>query len=297
MKKFLGVLVAGVVLNLAGLFAVMPRSVGAAACANVSSFGAVTVSLPVLEHIKDRVIWLRMQSAEGDAKVQVEVNSADCLQIGGQTERSDTWQWFTVKSGQGDVVPYTFTRHDGNMLKIIGVKPGVRVDKVLVTDSLCVPQDFGNNCQAGGAEMVVAEEQDFIILPQVSGPIQGRVKLSDTPERNRSQLKEVSYRVAGQVVQRSADGIEFDTNRVKNGTHTVYITTMLQDGSQIKEQIVVEIKNPENPFTAFVRWAKLNQQGLKIGLLIIIGIVVLLVLARLALARRKKRRVRLFHGL
>lgn len=298
MKKLAGIIAVSVLAITAVIPFLMPKNAAAAACANVSSFGAVALEVPLLEHIQERMIWIRMQASNDSAMVRLEVNNQDCLDIGGSAEQSDSWQWYTQRSNDGRAVPYSFARHDNNKITVIGTQPGVRVDKVLITDSSCVPQDFGNNCQAANAELISAEDQDYAILPPpVSGPLQGKVKLSNTPEQNRQQIKEVVYRVAGQIVQQSPNGFLFDTIRVKNGTHTVYITTTLQDGTQIKEMTVIEVKNPENPLTSFLRWAKLNQQALKTGALLAAGLIVVAVIVRIAVARRKRRRVRLFHGL
>lgn len=285
------------------LFAVLapfalPDSVYAAACANVSSFGAVTVHLPTLEHIKDRVIWIRMQSPEDSVRVLAEVSAKDCLEISGQSQPTNTWQWQTVRDSGGTAVPYSFGQHDDNTIKIIGVQPGVRVDRMLITDTKCVPQDFGNNCQAVGAKLATAEEHDYTVLPSPnSSPLHGKVQLSDTPTQNQGNLKEVTYSVAGTVVQQSAYGLVFDTSRLQNGTHTVYITTTLQDETQIREMVVVTIKNPHNPLTPLVRWAKLNQQALKTAGVITLGLLAGIILIRVVLIRLRKRRVRIFHGL
>lgn len=287
-------IIAGLLLPSFVVFASQPAS--AAACANTSEFGTSVLQVPKLPSTNDRVLWVRMQAPNESSKVLVEVNEADCLEIGGYEYQPGTWAWQAYRDQSGAVVPLSFDSDSDNVVKVIGVSDGVKVDRILITDNSCLPVDFGNNCQ-NSVSLIEDQQAVTALLPPSNDPVSGKVRLSQTPEDNIGELKQVSYTVNGQVVQTSNAPEYFDTTLIGNGKHTVYITTKLADGNEIREMVDLEVKNPQNAFSPIVRWLKLNKHSLLIGLGILISLVLLVVASRKFISGTRKRRERKFWGM
>lgn len=288
---------------LGGLLAVLvvavafftPKTVDAAACANVSSFGAVTLALPKLPVQEDRVIWVRLQALTPADTVLVQVNNDECLQVGGFAQAPGQWTWQTYRLGEA-IQTVDFPNETQNRLKVIGTSDGVRIDRVVVTGRDCVPQDFGANCQQVEAVQDVGDDA-IIQLPSPSNDaVQGEILLSSTPDKYKSQLASVAYIVDGQTVQESSTPRPFDTTRIANGKHTVQVVTTLKDGKTIRESAVIVVANAENILTPLVRWLRLYldtivRVGAAMGMLLLVFLA-----AKLYRRTRLKRRERRFHG-
>ncbi len=273
---------------------IYPDKLSAAACANTSSFGAVSYNLPQLSNTEDQAIWLRLKSENPESKLLVEINGNECIEIGDFNDSGDGWFWQTYRR-EGQIVPISFSSANGNTLKIIGISEGIKLDRILVTDKDCRPQEFGNGCYSDGSNN---SKDDVIILPPVSdGPISGRIGLSTTPTENLSQLSKVSYMVNGIVVQESVNDSGFDTTLVENGKYTIYITTTLKSGEVIREMMPVEIKNPENAFSLIIRWIRINRRSVSIVAGTVFLLLAIILISRLHSRYRKNKRERSFRGI
>lgn len=283
----LGLLVGGLV------FAGSPTA-RAAACANVSSFGSIILQVPDLPNDEDQALWIRMQGNKDD-QVLAEINGTECLEVELKEDTNDQWTWQTYEKG-GELQPIPFDKKAGNTIKLIGLNSGLKIDRVLLTAIDCVPQDFGNNCQTG-IDLQTGDGDNVTALASPDGPISGKVELSTTPQANKSDLSELKYSVNGQAIQISNQPAPFDTTLLENGQYTVYITTRLNDGTEIKEMIAVDIRNPENALSPIIRWAKLNKSSIKLVSIAVLGLIVLAVAIKLARNYRKSKRERTFRGL
>lgn len=268
-------------------------SVAAVGCSNVSTFGAVTLDLPRLPATEARAIWVRMEAPAPDAKVLVQVNEDYCLQVGGHNQEAGQWSWQSARDN-GSVQLINFPKADKNTLKVIGVSDGVKVDRAVITEADCVPQDFGANCQRVQA---ISQQVEVTELPPPSTePLNGQILLSATPQKYQDQLENLEYVVDGRTVQESDKVVAFDSTRLPNGKHTVNIVMTLKNGDVLRESTVIEVNNPENAFTPLVRWMKINSSVL-LRILAVIGLLTLLaVVARLTRRRRRTKRERSFHG-
>lgn len=110
----------------------------AAACANASSFGAVSFDVPDLSRPVDQKLWLRVQAPLSGGRLLVEINQADCVEVN-LAPSGGKWAWQSH-----DV---SFVTATNNTLKLIGVTDGAKVDRVLLVEQDCTPQDLGDNCQ------------------------------------------------------------------------------------------------------------------------------------------------------
>ncbi len=267
----------------------------AAACANVSSFGAVTLQIPELSAHQDQLLWVRVQGASGD-RLLVEINGSECHELTLQEHSPDTWSWQTLQADGGARL-LTFPAAENNFLKLIGLSNGLRVDRVLVTKPDCTPEDFGNNCRMGSVALTSGETPEVTALPAPKEPLNGFAHLSPTVQNAGDEITALTYTVGGQTLQRETSSKPFDTTLLENGRHTVHITTTLRDGEVIREMVAVDIKNPENPLSPVVRWLKHNRASIKaIGVLLLL-IAVSLAVVRMLHHRRRSKRERTFRGL
>lgn len=281
---------------IASLFIVGVTSIDtvSAACNNMSSFGAATYDLVELSNTSNKVLWVRMQSPEAGAKLTVEVGGDQCFEVGGFNAMPNEWSWQTYRNDSA-VLPISFTSPENKTIKLIGTD-NLKVDKLLVTDEVCQPEGRGDNCEQT-ASFADQSLDDYKVLPSPAGPVSGKVLLSNSPQDNSSNLKEVRYVVSGKVIQTSSSAEYFDTTLLSNGGHNVYITTELNNGDEVKELIKIEVDNSENAFSGIIRWIRLST-----GSVVLVGLIVsLLILFAVGLffARKyyRSRRERSFKGL
>ncbi len=294
MKKIGGILIATCMLTV--LFLVSPAvPAQAAACANVSTFGAVSLQLPTLPKKGEYLVWVRLQGPGSTAKVLVELNGSDCLEISGTGLQADSWSWQAYRTG-GQPQTVTLTATEGNSIKVIGTQDGVKIDRVLLTVPGCTPEEFGDNC-AETFEAKASDTGDIRTLPPPSNEaVSGKVVLSNTPFTSGSELSRLDYSAGGRTLQSSEQAEPFDTTRLSNGKHTILIETTLSSGQVIRESTVITVDNPENVISPLVRWIRQRQRSLSVVVLAagaVSGAAVLIIMLRRVYLQRRERR---FHG-
>lgn len=277
------------------LFFISNNKVSAETCLNTSSYGSVTLNIPELSDKNSRLIWVRMKAPEPSNKVLLQVNETDCLDL--KTQDTNNWNWVTYNP-EGSPKTMSFSSESGNYVKLIGVDNGVKVDRLLITSSDCVPTGFGTNCQGISAEIENDSGQAKAIQSKTPNPVSGKIIISETPAKNSNKLEELSYSSAGKILQKTdrADSL-FNTILLPNGRHTVYVTTTLNNGQQITEYAEIDIKNSENPLTPTYRWFLLNRSSLLVVTLCIFIIGGVLLSARSVVNYARKKRERSFRGL
>lgn len=295
MKRYGGLtLVVAAVLVSVSLLA-KPGKAEAAACANTSSYGAVRLTLPDLPRTGDYAVWVRVQSPDATAKVLVEVNQDNCLEVASTTLTPNQWSWVAYRSN-GSIGTVDMSSSKNNSLRLIGIQQGVKVDRVVLTKPDCTPEEFGNNCSELTEASLDSNSDVQSVPPPSAQPVSGKVILSNTPTLNQADLASVSYTVNGVTVQTSTGPSPFDTTLVADGKYTVFIETTLNSGKVIRESTVIEVDNPTNPLSPLIRWLRINQRSL----LVIVGTAgaLLATAILLGLFRRwyLKRRERHFHG-
>ncbi len=265
-----------------------------AACSNTSGFGAAQYFIPDIPANENRALWIRMQIPYGEAKITVEINGDQCIELGGFEQNINEWSWQTNRQ-DSRVMPITFPSRSDNTIKIIGTHDGVKIDRILLTNPDCIPQDYGNNC----AQSTAVNESliDLITLPEPAETQSGKVTLSSTPNDKASELAKLSYSVNNEVIQEFTTPQPFDTTLLKNGEHTIYITSELKDGRKIKEMIAIKTDNKENAFSSIIRWARLNTQAVKIIISTIVILLVLIIGLLITRSYYKKHKTRALKGL
>jgi hypothetical protein len=294
MKAFGGFLLVVGLLSAAFLLT-RPTQASAVGCANVSSFGAVQLSIPELPRTGEYRLWLRMQSPVSTGTVQVETNQAYCFTIQDTTFLPNQWKWVTYQPSDGQTA-LSFTNKLGNTMLIIGTQDGVRVDQVLITDLGCIPQDYGNNCSQAVVATVNSQSDITQLPPPSDGSVSGDIMLSTTPLNNLSQLAQVTYSVNGRILQQSPNAVLFDTTLLADGKYTVLIETKFKDGAVLRESTVIAIDNPNNALSPVIRWLRLNQQSLVVVGGAILGLVLFFIIGSMLRSAYTRHRYRKFHG-
>lgn len=295
MKRHGGIALAVTAVLVAVSLTANPGKAEAAACANTSTYGAVRLTVPDLSRSGEYALWVRVQSPDATAKVLVEVNDDNCLEVASTSLIADQWSWVSYRSNSS-IGTIRLSATENNSLRLIGIQQGVKVDRVVLTKPDCMPEEFGNNCSDLVEASLAVQSNVQSVPPPSSQPVSGKVVLSSTPMRNQANLTLVSYTVNGETVQTSEGPDPFDTTLVADGKYTVFIETTLASGKVIRESTVIEVDNPTNPLSPVIRWLRLNQRSLLVIGGTIGTFLATAVLVGLIKRWYLKRRERHFHG-
>ncbi len=239
--------------------------VTAAACTNTTNYGTVTstVALPMSG---DYTIWTRIQIPDSTNNyVQLEVDGGSCYQVGGNIP-ANAWTWIDYQvSGQNNKVKQTFT--GGNhQVKLIGVKAGVKVDKIILlgTDETCetngtTPIGDGSNCSKAASASVPSNSggSPTTAPTEPATPAKGTIS---PPIIQSGNIKKVEYYVNDKLVQTSDSPVPFDTTLLDNGEHILKTNVTYEDGTTATEVSKLEVDNPTNPLIVTRRWTKRNKR-------------------------------------
>lgn len=133
----------------------------AAACqAPNADYGSVSVNLTIPATATYR-IWTRMKAADTTNNTfALEVDSGNCYKVGGAGVPSGAWTWVDYQNGSSASKTEMSLTQGAHSLKLIGVQPGVQVDRIIaVSDLACVPTGMtGDDCN----------KQDDTTAPTVS---------------------------------------------------------------------------------------------------------------------------------
>ncbi len=295
MKRHGGyIFVAGLVLI--GLFGFVnsPRA-SAESCKDVSNLGAVQLFIPNLKSAGEYQLWVRMQSPSNAAKVLVELNKTECFEVGSTLLTPNTWSWVPYYTNNQNKT-INFLKTEGNLINLIGVQSSVKIDRVLISDPGCAPENFGNNCSPSYEPAIANTNEVRIITQNSNNPVSGNVTISETPFTLSESLVSLSYSAQGRTLQSATSAVPFDSTLIENGKHTILIQTSLSDGTVIKESTVISVDNPESILSPLLRTLRQQKSSL-----LLIGIIVgALAIALIAISLIKKiyikRRERKFHG-
>lgn len=280
-------------LILLGLLLSGPGGVAAAGCADIADYGAVSMSLPELPRTGDYAVWVRLQSPTASVRLFIEINQSNCLEISPTNLTPNQWSWQPYLR-DGRPVLLTFSQTTGHTLKVIGASDGLKIDQVIVADPNCVPYDLSAGCVAATATLQTQNVTQ--ITPPSNGPVSGKVTLSGTPALYATNVSSVAYTVGGRTLQSTSSAEPFDTTLVANGKHTVLITTILNDGAEVRESTVIEVENPENALSPVWRWFRIHARSVNLITIIIGSLISALALLGLLKYIFMKRRLRHFHG-
>lgn len=234
-----------------------------AVCDNTSKLGAVSVDIPKLATVGTYNIWTRMQAPdEAHNQYRLEINGQTCYEVGGSSITPNQWTWVSFQDGNlSSKVKFDFNEKSGNTAKLIGSQAGVKVDRLLLVKTDCVPIADGSNCQSSDVSSSAVDTSGATQIPSPSsGPVGGLIMPSTTITQNITSIQNVIYSVDGKQLPNS-DGFVLDTTLLSNGSHQVAIQITKTNGLVINEATTINVENPENAFTPFRRWVRLNQSS------------------------------------
>ncbi len=270
----------------------LPAQRAVAACPDTSEYGSVNLSLPTLPKRGQYNIWTRLQFAKPkEGRLLVEINDDKCIEVDGMGSVSNQWTWLQSDSG-AQKLTYKFDQTEGNRIKLIGATTGVKVDRVILTDSDCVPLDRGDNCQAGSVTLQTDDNQ----VNTVNGPVAGLIYPSLTIVNKQADIIKTTYYRGSQKIQSNNGASQLDTTLLPNGQNQVSIKLHMRDGSEITETAELQVSNTLSTLSPLWRWARINKEGLKTSALsfaIVVFIVSVLYLVRVL---KRHRRLLTFHG-
>lgn len=262
-----------------------------AACSTSNdSYGEVTLGLPKLPTTGTFNIWTRMQVPDStNSAYELQINDTSCVLVGGGAVGS--WQWVNSQVGtEGAKVTYDFTQTSGNTFRLVGVKPGVKIDRLLLVRNDCTPVDLGTNCSSSNSALEVGSGATEV-PPISNGPVSGSVIPTSTISTDLSNVARVTYYVGSSAIPAN-DDFSLDTTLLQNGEQRVTINIVKKDGSTVDEATTLVVNNPENGFSGLWRWARLNKNilfGVGVGLTaVLVAIATFLTFKK---ARLKKRRL------
>jgi hypothetical protein len=202
---------------------VTTSTVHAAACATpATDLGTLTLTLNVPADAT-YTIWSRIMAPDTtNNAVDLQVDTTDCFSVGGTNIPANSWKWVNYANASESTIASMALTAGNHTLKYIGTKPGVSLDRVILTsDASCTPTDMGNNCQPGDSTPPTVS----IISPTNNQAVSGAVAISATAS-DTSGIKEVQFMIDGQSVNTSTTSpysYNWDTSTASSGTHNLTV--------------------------------------------------------------------------
>lgn len=216
----------------ATLFVINTNHAHAAACVPGTGMATVTNSSFSTKQAGANDIWVRVQSASPLAvKLRVEVTAGGtstptCFEVSNPTPTSSTaWSW--VKAGS-ITMPQT-----GNTLKLVGVDPGMRVDRaiavpqaLLINGQPCTP----SNTRNASASPAVEPGDNCLVAPTTTIVSTQPPATGDTAAPTNPTNFKASNITSNQLTltwSPATDNVAVTNYTVTTGTRTVYSGTAL----------------------------------------------------------------------
>jgi chitodextrinase len=241
-KLVAGIFIAAV---LASSFTFFKQNVSAAACTAPSAdYGTATIGASVPGSATYRV-WTRMYIPNSsDSTYLLEIDGNTCLNVGGSGVATGSWTWVSHQNGNlASKTDVTLASGNHN-LKLIGNKPGVKIDRIVLTSDLaCVPTGFGDNCN----------EPTDTTAPtvKISSPLSGAsvsgstVNVTATATDNLA-VSRVEFYVNGVIMgtdTSSPYAVTWDSSKVANGDHQLSARGYDAAGNSSSDGITVKVTN------------------------------------------------------
>lgn len=235
--------------------------VSAAACES-GAYGTATIAIPTLPATGTYTIWTRMQAPNAENnQYQLEINGEACFTVGGSGAPANQWIWVASQNGNASSkTEFNFTHTTGNQARLIGIAPGVKVDRILVLQSDCVPTGTGDNCRLGNA--VVIQGSSGTTAQTLQQPVSGKILPASILSDNPSSVKRVVYLVDGQKLQEAEGAVPLDTTLLSNGAHIVTARVTTTDDKTTDYATNLTVNNVETFMSPLYRWLRLNKRAL-----------------------------------
>jgi hypothetical protein len=194
-------------------------TVSAAACpAPSADYGTLTLTVNI-PAAATYTIWSRMMVPDTtNNAINLQVDTTDCYNVGGGGLSANAWTWVNYQNGSTSNYVRQSLTAGSHTLKYIGTKPGVSLDRIIVTsDSSCTPTDLGNNCQTGDSTPPTVN----VTSPSNGATVSGTVNITATATES---IKQMEFLVDGQVVNTDTSSpysYAWNAASVSNGSHTI----------------------------------------------------------------------------
>lgn len=228
------------------------NELGSSSTPPVSSYGTLTANVSVPENGTYK-LWVRMSAPDTtNNAVQAQIDTGSVVRVGDGGLTPNTWTWVDYKNGDKNNKT-SFSLNSGTRkVTLTGVEPGVKVDRVLLTNESCVPEGTGENCTNPTPPPPTPTASVSITSPTNGATVTGvvPVKLTSTVP-----VHSVSFRI-NDVWQTTDDTAPYewnwDTSNLKSGSYRIVTRTRAQgDPGDVytEKAIVVNVNNGQTPVT------------------------------------------------
>ena len=222
----------------------VPAKVLAAACtAPSTNYGSVSSSVSIPASATYRV-WSRVMAPDTtNNSYLLEIDGNQCFNVGGSGLTANQWVWISHQGGNTSSKIDVSLTNASHTLKMIGNKPGVKLDRVIfASDLACVPTGDGTNCNtpADTTSPVVR-----LSTPASGSTVSGIVTVSATASDNVGVTK-VEFFTDSQL--RASDtsspySFQWSTNDVANAQYTLIAKAYDAAGNISTDSYRVTVQN------------------------------------------------------
>lgn len=242
-KARFALLLAIAVLVTVGSSAFMNRAEAATCPPPAADYGSVTntVSIPAAATYR---IWTHMKVADStNDTYMIEVDGKECFNVGGTGLQANAWHWVAHQNGNSAARTDLQLSQGNHTIKLIGNKPGVRVDRVVfAADLACVPNGDGANCDTPQDTTVPTVQ---LTAPTPNTTVSGTVAVKANASDNTSVTK-VEFSVNGAVVATDTSApysFNWDTTAYTNKQYSIGVEAFDGAGNSAQDSFTVTVQN------------------------------------------------------
>lgn len=226
-------------------FFLYKKPAGAAACVAPSTdYGSATITATVPASATYRV-WTRMYVPDTTNNTYLlEINGTTCATVGGTGVPAGNWVWVAHQNGNTSSKIDLALAGGGHNLKLIGNKPGVKIDRVVLTSDLgCVPTGFGDNCNVPlDTNAPTVKFTSPVSGASVSGS-SVNLAASATDDTGVSRVEFFVNGVLLAADTTSPYSTSWDSVKVANGDHQLSVRGYDTAGNVSSDSVVVKVSN------------------------------------------------------
>lgn len=217
----------------------------AAACtAPATSLGSVTASVTIPSN-GDYTIWSRIMAADPvNNSYALEVDGTTCYTVGDSSSlAANTWTWVNYQNGSTTNVIRPTLSAGSHTLKLIGVEPNVKVDRLLfLADATCTPNNDGSNCLVNVDQTPPTAS---ITAPTNGSTVSGTVNIQATATDDTAVTKVELY-IDNTLVKTftgSPYNYSWDTTKAAAGSHSIVVKAYDAAGNVGPATTTVTVQN------------------------------------------------------
>lgn len=226
-------------------FLLLNSNAQAAACTvPTTDYGTATMttSLPGTSTYR---IWTRMfvpDTTNNTYLLQIDGNT--CFNVGGSGVSSGSWVWVSHQNGSLSSKTDLGLTTGNHNVKLIGNKPGVKIDRVVFTSDLaCVPTGFGDNCNTPSDTTAPSVK---VTSPAVGANVSGSTVTVSATATDNVAVSKVDFFINGVSIGSDTSApysVVWDSSKVANGDHQVSARGYDTSGNASTDSIIVKASN------------------------------------------------------